>query len=307
MSTQLSPQQSARLAAWAAARASGLNNRATARKLGISERELIASACGEFAVRLRPEFSSLLAALTVLGEVKCVVRNPWAVLERAGIIEAVGVSPVDRLVVQADRFALDCDVGLWDTAFALEEAGTRGDKLSVQFFTAEGVSAAKFFLRETDRAETFRALAQAYSASEQTANELVRAAAPAAYMPLERLVASHHDGLLKFLQAASDSAVPLQLVVRSGAATLTTTKSIRRVKRSDEVPWVNILDDELDVHLHEESLRYVRLSRDPDTDSGWFHWFSDRRGVALSVRVPERWSELARAAASIAPQQDGNA
>jgi len=301
VSTQLSSQESARLAAWAAARASGLNNRATARKLGISERELIASACGDFATRLRPEFTSLLAALTALGEVKCVVRNPWAVLERAGIIEAIQPSGADRLVVQADRFALDCDVGLWDAAFVLEEAGTRGNKLSVQFFTATGVSAAKFFLRETDGVETLRALAHAYSASEQTPNELVTAAAPAAYMPLERLIAARHDGLLKFLQLASSSAIPLRLVVGSGAATLTTAKSIEHVKRSDKLPWVNILDDGLDVHLHEESLRYVRLSRAPDTESGWFHWFSDRRGVALSVRVSEHWSALARAAAAITP------
>jgi putative heme degradation protein len=299
VSLQLSSQQSARLEAWAAARANGLNNRAAARQLGISERELIASACGDFATRLRPEFSSLLAALTVLGEIKCVVRNPWAVLERAGTIDTIQPTSSDRLVVQADRFALDCDVGRWDAAFALEETGTHGNKLSMQFFTAAGISAAKFFLRETDRAETFRALAHAYSASEQTANELVTAAAPAAYMPFERLVAARHDGLFKFLQAASSSAVPLQLVVRSGAATLTTAKRIERVKRSDKLPWVNILDDGLDVHLHEESLRYVRLSRDPDTDSGWFHWFSDRRGVALSVRTSERWSELARAATAI--------
>ena len=287
--------------AWADARAAGLNNRATARKLGISERELIASACGDFATRLRPEFSSLLAALTVLGEIKCVVRNPWAVLERAGTIETIQPSGSDRLVVEADRFALDCDVGRWDAAFALEETGTYGNKLSMQFFTAEGVSAAKFFLREIGRVETFRALLHAYSASEQTANESVTAAAPSAYMPLERLVAARHDGLFKFLQAASSNAVPLQLVVRSGAATLTTAKRIERVKRSDKLPWVNILDNELDMHLHEESLRYVRLSRDPDTDSGWFHWFSDRRGVALSVRATERWSELARAAAAITP------
>jgi putative hemin transport protein len=287
--------------AWADARAAGLNNRATARKLGISERELIASACGDFATRLRPEFSALLAALTVLGEIKCVVRNPWAVLERAGTIEAVQPSGSDHIVVRADRFVLDCDVGLWDAAFALEEAGARGDKLSMQFFTAAGVSAAKFFLREMDRVEAFRALAHAYSASEQTANEPVTAAAAAAYMPLERLVAARHDGLFNFLKAASSSAVPLQLVMRSGTATLTTVKRIERVKRSDKGAWVNVLDDGLDVHLHEESLRYVRLRRDPDKDSCWFHWFSDRRGVALSVHVSEHWSELSRAAAAITP------
>jgi putative heme degradation protein len=169
----------------------------------------------------------------------------------------------------------------------------------VQFFTAEGVSAAKFFVRDLDRAESFHALVQAYAASGQTADERVTAAGPVAYMPFERLVAARHDGLLRFLQAASNAAIPLHLKVRNQAAALTTTKVIERIKRSDRMPWVNVLDEGLDVHLHEESLRYVRLSRDPDSDSGSFHWFSDRRGIALSVRVSDGWLDLAHTTAAI--------
>jgi putative heme degradation protein len=287
--------------AWADARAVGLNNRAVARKLGMSERQLIASACGDFVTRLRSEPTSLLAALTALGKIKCVVRNPWAVLERDGEIQAIRSTCADALAVEADRFRLDCQLGLWQAAFALEEAGKYGSKLSVQFFTAEGISAAKFFLRDQERVETFRALVEAYSASDQTGREHVAQVASSAYMPLERLVATRHDGLLRFLQAASAATIPLHLKVRNDAATLTTNKVIEQIKRSDRMPWVNVLDEGLDLHLHEDSLRYVRLSRDPDGDSGWFHWFSDRRGIALSVQVANRWSELTRTIAKIDP------
>lgn len=300
MGTPTEPSASGALQAWAAARVSGLNNRAAARQLGISERELVASACGSFATRLQPDFLTILACLPALGEIKCIVRNPWAVLERAGVVWSLEPGDASRLRIRADRFEADCEMRLWDAGFALEETGALGAKLSLQFFTAAGVSTAKFFLRQTDGIETFRALAQAYSAPDQSTEEEVGAAAPTAYMPLERLVAARHDGLLRFLQAASASSVSLQLLVRSGAASLTTTKTIERVKQSDKGAWVNVLDDGLDLHLHEASLRYLHLSRDADTDSGWFHWFSDRRAVALSVRVSTGWSELAHAATALA-------
>ncbi len=298
-SEQAPQDEPGRLAAWAAARAAGLNNRAAAATLGVTEVELVASGCGSFVTRLRPDCSALLARLPELGEIKCIVRNPWAVLERAGVVHSVQPGTSDRLLIQADRFEADCQVGLWRAGFALEEAGAHGSKLSFQFFTADGTSAAKFFLRHAGGSDAFRALVQAFADPDQAAAQTVAPARPTAYMPLERLVAAHYGGLLGFLQTASRAGYPLHLLVRSGAASLTTTKVIERVKRSDQVAWVNVLDDGLDLHLHEKKLRYLRLSRDADANAGWLHWFSERRAVALSVRVGDGWTELTRAAAAI--------
>ena len=169
--------------------------------------------------------------------------------------------------------------------------GFAGCKLSLQFFTAEGVSAAKFFLRHAGGIDAFRALVQAFADPDQAATETVAPPKPTAYMPLEQLVAARHGGLLGFLQTASRAGYPLHLLVRSGAASLTTTKVIERVKRSDKVAWLNVLDDGLDLHLDEVKLRYLRWNRDPDANSGWFHWFAERRAVALSIRVGEGWNE----------------
>jgi putative heme degradation protein len=201
--------------------------------------------------------------------------------------------------VQADRFDTECQMALWGKGFALEEAAAHGTKLSLQFFTAEGTSAAKFFLRHDSSIPAFRSLVQEYANSDQTVMETATAPTPVSYMPLERLVAIRHDGLLHFLQAASRAQNPLHLLVRSGAAAVRTTKVIERVKRSDKGGWVNVLDDGLDLHLHEDKLRYLRLGRDPDADSGWFHWFSDRRAVALSVRVDRGWKELAQTTVAV--------
>jgi putative heme degradation protein len=309
------------LAGWEHARARGLNNRAAAAELGVSEAELIACGCGRFVTRLLPEGLALLRDLPLLGEVKAIVRNPSAVIERAGTvhdfkpngIERSGVEPsgversgvepnsvepngIGAILVEADHFEMVCELAEWRKAFALREQTPRGVKLSLQFFTAEGVSTAKFFLRPGGNIAAFATLVQAYSDPDQSTSETSAPPRNTAYLPLERLVAVHHPGLLGFLQLASRTHHSLHLVVRSGAASLTTTKTIERVKRSDKGGWVNVLDDSLDLHLHEDKLRYLRLSRDADRDSGWFHWFSDRRAIALSVRVDEGWRELARSA-----------
>ena len=297
--TQPRLDAAALLSAWNEARAAGLNNRAAAIKLGVSEAELLASGCGHFATRLQPDFPALLARLPELGEIKCIVRNPWAVLERAGRVHHIEAATPGILHVRADRFEAECKVAMWSKGFALEESSARGTKLSFQFFTAAGLSAGKFFLRQDGSVAAFRNLVQAFSAPDQTTEEAVMAARPVAYLPLERLVAARHDGLLEFLEAASRAQQPVQVLVRNGAASLTTTKAVGRVKRSEKGGWVNVLDDGLDLHLHEDKLRYLRLTRDPDSDSGWFHWFSDRREVALSVRIREGWTQLARVASTI--------
>jgi putative heme degradation protein len=287
------------LAAWEYARAQGLNNRAVAAKLSVSEAELVASACGRFTTRLRPDFSALLMRLPELGEIKCIVRNPWAVLERAGEVSGIEADAAGAQHVLADQFDAECQLALWRKGFALEEAAAHGIKFSLQFFTAEGVSAAKFFLRHDSSIAAFRSLVRERADSDQSTMETAASLQPASYMPLERLVAVRHDGLLRFLQAASRAQYPLHLLVRSGAASVRTTKVVERVKRSDKGGWVNVLDDGLDLHLHEDKLRNLRLGRDPDADSGWFHWFSDRRAVALSVRVGGGWTELAQTAVAV--------
>lgn len=287
-------------AAWGEARAAGLNNRAAARKLGVSEAQLVASGCGHFATRLQPDFPGLLARLPDLGEIKCIVRNPWSVLERAGHVQEIELDGPGSLRIKADRFETECRVSLWTKGFALEEAADGGSKLSLQFFTAEGTSTAKFFLRRDSSIAAFRALVQAFSAADQSTAETVTAAQPIAYFPLERLVAVRHDGLRDFLETASRGGMRLQLLVRNSGASLTTGKTVERVKRSDRGDWINVLDDGLDLHLHEKTLRYLRLARDPDADAGWFHWVSDRRETSLSVHVQQDWSNLARAASAVA-------
>ncbi len=289
------------LTAWEQARAQGLNNRAAAARLGMSEAELIASGCGRFVTRLLPDALALLRSLPGLGEVKAVVRNSAAVIERAGTVQGVEPNGVGAILVEADSFEMVCEIAQWKKGFALREVSThgRGLKLSVQLFTAEGTSAAKFFLRPGSNVQAFAQLMGAFASPDQSSQESIDSTAAEVSLPLQQLAPAAPGALLAFLQAAARSRQASTFVVRNRAACLYTSKTIERVKRSDRGGWVNVLDDEMDIHLHDDGIRYLRPVADPDADGGWFHWFSDQQAVALSVRCRQGWTELVRATNSV--------
>ena len=284
------------LAGWERARVRGLNNRAAAATLKVSEAQLIASGCGRFVTRLRPDAPALLRKLPRLGEIKAVVRNPAAVIERAGTVLGVEANGVAADLVQADQFEMICETARWKKGFALREETSGGLKLSVQFFTAAGASAAKFFLRPASDEQAFAQLVTAFASANQAPQELTESNVAESGLPLQRVTPVAAGALLAFLQTAAQLQQVLTFVTRNHAACLFTSKAIERVKRSHRRGWVNVLDDGMDIHLHEDGIRYLRAVADPRGDEGWLHWFSEQQAVALSIRCGNGWQALARAA-----------
>ena len=284
------------LAGWERARVRGLNNRTAAATLKVSEAELIASGCGRFVTRLRPDASALLRELPRLGEIKAVVRNPAAVVERAGTVLGVEANGVGADLVQADHFEMVCETAQWRKGFALREATSGGFKLSVQFFTAAGTSAAKFFLRSASDEQAFAQVVTAFASADQAPQELTESNLADSTLPLQCVGPVASGALLAFLQTAAQLQQALTFVTRNHAACLFTSKAIERVKRSDRGGWVNVLDEGMDVHLHEDEIRYVRAVADPRGDEGWLHWFSEQQAIAISIRCGNGWQALARAA-----------
>ena len=290
------PDASRLLAAWKHARSKGLNNRAAAATLQLSEAELIASACGRFVTRLLPDAQALLRELPLLGEIKAVVRNPAAVIERDGTVRSVEANAAGADLVQADHFEMICEVSRWRKGFALREETAGGFKLSMQFFTAAGTSAAKFFLRPGSDVDAFAQLVAAFASSDQSSQESTEPKGAEFRFPLQRTAAVAPGALQAFLQTAVQLQGALTFVTRNDAACLSTSKSIERVKRSERGGWVNVLDDGMDIHLHEDGIRYLRPVADADGDAGWLHWFSEDEVIALSVRCKQGWHALARSA-----------
>ena len=284
------------LAAWQHARSKGLNNRAAAATLKLSEAELIASACGRFVTRLLPDAKALLRKLALLGEIKAVVRNPAAVIERDGTVRGVEANAAGADLVQADHFEMLCEISQWRKGFALREETSGGFKLSLQFFTAAGTSSAKFFLRPISDVDAFSQLVAEFASADQSPQEPTEPNVAEFRFPLQRTAAVAPGALHAFLQTAVQLQAALTFVTRNDAACLSTSKAIERIKRSDRGGWVNVLDDGMDIHLHEDGIRYLRPVADGNGDAGWLHWFSEDEAIALSVRCEQGWQALAQGA-----------
>jgi putative hemin transport protein len=277
-------------AGWQAARAHGLNNRAAAAQAGVSEAELLASGCGRGVTRLAGDFAGLLAALPALGELKSVIRNACAVQERTGrVVAAAGDGRGTR--VQGDTFLLQAATERWARGFALTEPGKYGIKRSLQFFTARGTSAGKFFLTPASDEAGYAALVQRHAAADQSDRETVDPAAPALPGPPAPSVAGSLAG---FLFEASRLGLPVEIEVANEAAVQVSVKRLEHIKRSDRGGWINVLDPGLDLHLHEA--RIVSVQALERGSGGLLRWFADDGSEALATGFEAHGEALVRAA-----------
>src|SRR5262249_31957660 len=148
---------------------------------------------------------------------------------------------VGVVLVQADHFELVCHLPRWSKAFALREETSRGVKQSIQFFTTAGTSAAKFFLRPSSNLSAYAGIVSDYASPDQSQRETVERRIPESDVPLECLPAAPPGTLTTFLDAAVQLRRPLTFVVRNDAATLSSSRMVERVKRSDRGGWMNAL------------------------------------------------------------------
>ena len=275
---------------WRRLCAAGLNNRAAAAALALTEAELLATACGGLATRLVPDTHAFLAAAQSLGRAKYVVRNDHAVLERAGSIEALRPAPGGAIEARSSSFTLRLSGSPAGSAFALEEPCATGTKRSLQLFDRAGTTLVKIVLRDESAAEAFAAAV----ASLRHGGRADEAPAPGQRGPAPGPRGTgaepvRPDALAAFLRRAAESSVALRLRVSNAGAALETVTPIRRVKRSSRAPWINVLDPELDVHLYEARIRSLvagDAAAHGADDRRWLHWCADEASVALSAEVP---------------------
>ncbi|MCC6472949.1 MAG: hypothetical protein IT514_04310 [Burkholderiales bacterium] len=299
------------LAAWRELSAQGINNRAAAARLGVSEADLVHCACGEFALHLRPEPLALLQAARALGPVKAVARNDHAVLERTGAIRELGEEQDGSIVAACEAFRLRIEPGRVARAFALTEAGRGGPKRSIQLFGLDGISVAKLVLRPDTEPDTAAFAEQMQRLRHPDQGPLHHPAAVAVRAPVaatarQRASAVPGDeppahatnpSLAAFLQHAAAIAVPLGLAVRNRGACLEAVSPLRRVKRSERAPWINVLDADLDVHLLETEITRLEMQIGLG-DAGRFLWRSRDGSEAFAAGAACAFHELMAAAYS---------
>lgn len=170
--------------------ASQLRTVEIAEELGISECELVASACGAqgelSATRLSSSPIELLGSMKTLGRMKTITRNRDAVLEVEGEYADLEMFPHAGQVV--GEIDLRVFPRRWRHVFCLREETKRGPRVSLQFFDVAGSAIHKSYVTEETDVEAFEDLVRAHTSPDQTPLEHVEPSTPeAALRPDEEI------------------------------------------------------------------------------------------------------------------------
>jgi putative hemin transport protein len=292
--------------AWADLRAAEpkLRIRDAAARLGVSEAELLVT--GTTVTRLRPDWPELLDAFKTLGRVMCLTRNEHAVHERKGVFREIGFFGGGAMgqVVGPD-IDLRLFPMQWTAAFAVRKDEETGANDSIQIFGADGLAMHKVFLQDDSDRAAFDQLIADFKSDEQGFTALP-AEPPAVDKPdfeidregflaaFKAMDDTHHFfGLLRkfgvgrvqalrllgpefavpvkldvtgdLLRRASADQLPIMIFVGNRGCLQIHTGTVTRI-----VPfgaeWINVLDDEFNLHLREPGVVGAWLVRKPTKD-----------------------------------------
>jgi putative hemin transport protein len=279
-----------------------LRVRDAARRLAVSEAELVASLPG--ATRLRPDWAALLQALHDAGEVMALTRNDNCVHERHGSYEKVSVQGPMGLVLGED---IDLRLFLRNWVHALHvPAGQPGSpRGSVQVFDAAGEAVHKVFATEATPEGALDRLAQAL-AEDVPAPIVAQPRAPRAaprpdaeidaaglreawaglrdthdFFPMLRrfdvarrqalrLAGPHWARRLpstvveRALSGAAAAALPVMIFVGNHGCIQIHTGPVKRLVPMGE--WFNVLDPAFNLHLKTSGIEDAWLVRKPTED-----------------------------------------
>jgi putative hemin transport protein len=162
--------------AWDALRSArpGIRPREAARALGVSEAELVATACGHEALRLRSPWPQLLAGLAPLGRVVVQTRNSHAILEQRGVCAARPVVPQGPPAIDV-RGAYD----RWFVGYATRVGGMP----QLAFYDRSGTAAHKVFVVDESRSGAWEDLARSHAHSVQSPGESLPPSRPSRLRP----------------------------------------------------------------------------------------------------------------------------
>lgn len=150
-----------------------LRARDAAKKMNISEAQLVALSCGTGTVRLRNNWAEIIERIPSLGHVMALTRNESAVHEKKGVYENVSATPIHGLVVGED-----IDLRLfwrsWNSVFATRTETARGPLDSIQFFDSYGTAIHKIYLTSKSNREAYESLVADFTHENQSPEEIVK-------------------------------------------------------------------------------------------------------------------------------------
>lgn len=122
--------------------------------MGISEAELTEARVGHDAVRLQDNARAILAALENVGETKCICRNEYAVHEQVGAFTHQHLDGHAGLVLNPRALDLRLFLSQWASAFHVNDQGRE----SIQFFDPHGDAVLKVYTTDATDSAAWQAL-----------------------------------------------------------------------------------------------------------------------------------------------------
>lgn len=291
-----------------------------AEQIGVSEGALIAAQVGGNVIRLKDEMQDILTNLESLGEVMALTRNEACVHERHGVYAGGEFSKHGPMTIGLFNTP-DIDLRLfmmhWKFAFAVNEGG----RDSLQFFDKAGHAIHKIYVTDASNKVEFDKLVQCFQNEEQSDEIQVQpydgksADLPDSEIDWEGLrlawenlgdVHNFFGMLRKFkvgreqafrkigadfayevklnsarhiLELARDSACEIMVFVgNKGCIQIHTGKVEKLVEHG---PWFNVLDPNFNLHLNEEQIAHIWVTKKPTED-----------GIITAVEVFDHDSEI---------------
>lgn len=283
-----------------------LRARDVADRLGVSEAELVASRCGDGVTRLDGPWSALIEALPALGHVMVLTRNDSCVHEKKGTFANIEIGGVMGVVLDenidlrlflrhwAFGFALrEESRGRWLQSLQFFDADGRAvhkvylteqshhDAWSglvgrfaaavqsplLEIRAVEDPLPAKLTDQAVDVAglrERWRRLRDPHDffamlkKHQVTRTQALRLAGREFARPV------HNDAVRTLLESAAASALPIMVFVGSPGVVQIHTGPVRQIKVMG--PWLNVLDEDFNLHLREDHIAESWVVRKPTPD-----------------------------------------
>ncbi|WP_265671457.1 hemin-degrading factor [Klebsiella grimontii] len=269
-----------------------------AAEMGISEAELTEARLGYDAVRLQDDARAILTALETVGETKCICRNEYAVHEQVGEFTHQHLSGHAGLVLNPRALDLRLFLSQWASAFRLNDNGRQ----SIQFFDPHGDALLKVYTTANTDMAAWDALIAGHT-QQSPAPLTIRPADPLKYAVAADAAALENEwramtdvhqffGLLRKYSLSRQQAFRLvsdDLACRIDTQTLPgLLETIRQdgneimifvgnrgcvqiftgalEKVAPMRGWLNIFNPAFTLHLREESVDEIWVTRKPTSD-----------------------------------------
>jgi putative hemin transport protein len=156
-----------------------LRIRDAAKRLGVSEANLLETRLGSGVHRISDDLKELFERIGELGRCMALTRNEHAVHERTGNYEEVSFGGHGGLVLGPD-IDLRLFPNKWKVAYSVTDEGSTPPRKSFQFFDQNGVAVHKAYIKDDSTREAFDAITEELAETDSTSLTCFTAPEPAA-------------------------------------------------------------------------------------------------------------------------------